>query len=117
MTKNELRTGDIIVNKAGFLGVVLEETESILFQTIGEMCLDDLDDDLTCNGNMENKEDFNIMEIFRGNTFLDVEIGEDMPYYQRDPRWRRPCRKDRILKVIEMDKKNGNNKDLPHTMV
>ena len=117
MTKKELETGDIIVNRAGFLGVVIEAYDTILFQTICSMDLNEIEDDLTCNVNSLDNEDYDIMEVFRGNTFLDVEIGEDMPYYQRDPRWRRPCRKDRILKVIEMDKKNGNNKDLPLTMV
>ena len=117
MTKKELETGDIIVTRSGFLGVVLKEKDVILFQTIGEMELDDLNEDLTCSDILDDKEDYDIMEIFRGNTFLDVEIDEDMPEYQRDPNWRRPCRKDRILKVIEMDKKNKGNKDLPLTMV
>ena len=116
MTKNELRTGDIIVNRAGFLGVVLKENGTILFQTIGEMWLDELEEDLTCGELMDNNADYDIMEVFRGNTFLDVEIDDDMPEYQRDKNWRRPCRKDRILKIKEMDKKRKGKK-LPITMV
>lgn len=116
MTKKEIETGDIIVNRAGFLGVVLKEKGTILFQTIGEMWLDELEEDLTCGELMDNNADYDIMEIFRGNTFLDVEIDEDMPEYQRDPNWRRPCRKDRIIKIKEMDK-NCNRKKIPITMV
>ena len=117
MTKKELETGDIIVTRSGFLGVVIESYDTILFQTIGGMDLNDLEEDLTCGTMEPDSSDFDIMEVFRGNTFLDVEIGEEAPYFQRDLNWRRPCRKDRILKVIEMDKKNQSNKDLPLTMV
>ena len=116
MTKKDLMTGDIIVTRAGFLGVVLNEVGTILFQTIGEIWLDDLEEDLTCGENLDCDSDYDIMEIFRGNTFLDVEIGEDMPMYQRDVNWRRPSRKERIAKVKEMDK-NNNNKKLPLTVV
>lgn len=112
MTKKELMTGDIIVNRGGFLGVVIKEEITILFQTIGGMDLEELDENLT----VDSKEnDFDIMEVYRGVTFLDVEIGEDMPIYQRDENWSRPSRKERILKVKEMDK--DNKKKLPITMV
>ena len=112
MTKKELITGDIIVNRAGFLGVVIKEEATIIFQTIGGMDLEELDENLT----VDSKEnDFDIMEVYRGVTFLDVEIGEDMPIYQRDENWSRPSRKERILKVKEMDK--DNKKKLPITMV
>ena len=112
MTKKELMTGDIIVNRGGFLGVVIKEEITILFQTIGGMDLEELDENLT----VDSKEnDFDIMEVYRGNTFLDIEIGEDEPIYQRDVNWVRPSRKERILKVKEMDK--DNKKKLPITMV
>ena len=112
MTKKELITGDIIVNRGGFLGVVIKEEITILFQTIGGMDLEELNEDLTVYS--ENR-DFDIMEVYRGNTFLDIEIGEDEPIYQRDVNWVRPSRKERILKVKEMDK--DNKKKLPITMV
>lgn len=112
MTKKELITGDIIVNRAGFLGVVIKEEATIIFQTIGGMDLEELDENLT----VDSKEnDFDIMEVYRGNTFLDIEIGEDEPIYQRDVNWVRPSRKERILKVKEMDKDNKHK--LPITMV
>ena len=47
MTKKELITGDIIVNRAGFLGVVIKEEATIIFQTIGGMDLEELDENLT----------------------------------------------------------------------
>ena len=112
MTKKELITGDIIVNRGGFLGVVIKEEITILFQTIGGMDLEELNEDLTVYS--ENR-DFDIMEVYRGNTFLDIDIGEDEPIYQRDVNWVRPSRKERILKVKEMDK--DNKKKLPITMV
>lgn len=105
-------TGDIIVNRGGFLGVVIKEEITILFQTIGGMDLEELNEDLTVYS--ENR-DFDIMEVYRGNTFLDIEIGEDEPIYQRDVNWVRPSRKERLLKVKEMDK--DNKKKLPITMV
>ena len=112
MTKKELMTGDIIVNRAGFLGVIIKEEITILFQTIGGMDFEELNEDLTVN---DGNNDFDIMEVYRGNTFLDIEIGEDEPLYQRDANWTRPSRKERILKVKEMDKNSNHN--LPITMV
>ena len=35
MTKKDLMTGDIIVNRGGYLGVVLKEDDKVLYQYIG----------------------------------------------------------------------------------
>lgn len=93
MTKKDLMTGDIIVNRGGYLGVVLKEEDKVLYQYIGSDSLSEFNDDLTFND--ENYRDGDIMEVYRGISFLDVDNNEDAPDYQRDPDWHRPV-KDEI---------------------
>lgn len=92
MTKKDLRTGDIIVTRNGELGVVLEEEEIILYQFDGSDMLDEFKDDLTYED--EDYTDCDIMEVYRGNTFFDVDNDDDVPIYQRDPDWVRPSKEE-----------------------
>lgn len=98
MTKEELRTGDIIVNRGGYLGVVLRDEKYILYQEIGSDDLIDFNEDLTFDD--DEYRDGDIMQVYRGNTFIDLE--ENWPYWERDEQWSRPTveeRKERELKL------------------
>lgn len=88
MTKKDLKTGDIIVNRGGYLGVVIVEEERVLYQSIGSDPLFDFNDDLTFND--DDYRDGDIMEVYRGADFLEVESEDDLPIYQRDTDWHRP---------------------------
>lgn len=98
MTKKDLRTVDIIVNRSGYLGVVILETETVLYQLIGSDYLDDFKDDLTFDD--EDYRDGDVMQVYRDSSFLDIDNNEDEPIYQRDFNWRRPT-KDEISKMSE----------------
>ena len=93
MTKKDLMTGDIIVNRSGYLGVVLKDEDMVLYQTIGSDCLDEFNDDLTFA--VKDYRDGDIMQVYRGNTFWDVDNEEDAPFYQRDYHWHRPTAEER----------------------
>ena len=86
MTKNELRTGDIIVTKAGYLGVVLKDEEYILYQTIGIDWLWEFTDDLRYDDPEYTEGD--IMQIYRDCSFVDID--EHLPEWERDESWCRP---------------------------
>lgn len=91
MTKKELRTGDVIVNREGYLGVVLKDEEYILYQEIGMDYLDEFDDDLVYNDDDYRNGD--IMEVYRGCSFLDYEDGDIV--WQRDKEWICPTAEER----------------------
>ncbi len=90
MTKNELKTGDIIVNRGGYLGVVLKEPDYILYQTIGLDFLSSFNDDLTYRDEADSDDD--IMEVFRGISF--IELDDEEPIWSRDEDWHRPSREE-----------------------
>lgn len=96
MTKKDLMTGDIIVNRSGYLGVILKDEDTVLYQTIGSDYLSDFNDDLSFDD--EDYRDGDIMQVYRGNTFLDVENNEDEPFYQRDYHWHRPSAEERVAR-------------------
>lgn len=93
MTKKDLMTGDIIVTRSGYLGVVLKEEDKVLFQAIGSDWLDEYGDDLTSGD--EDYPEGDIMEVYRGSSFLDIDNGDDTPIYQRDFSWKRPTTEER----------------------
>lgn len=93
MTKKDLMTGDIIVNRSGYLGVILKDEDMVLYQTIGADMLFEFNDDLTFDD--EDYRDGDIMQVYRGNTFWDVDNDEDAPFYQRDYQWHRPSKEER----------------------
>lgn len=89
MKKNELKTGDIIVNRGGYLGVILMEQECVMYQTIGADELSEFNDDLTF-ADLDYSEG-DIMEVHRGTTFLEIDQGElSGVIYQRNVEWERP---------------------------
>lgn len=93
MTKKDLMTGDIIVTRSGYLGVILKDEDMVLYQTIGADMLFEFNDDLTYDD--EDYRDGDIMQVYRGNTFWDVDNDEDAPFYQRDYNWHRPTAEER----------------------
>ena len=90
MTKKELTTGDIIVTRAGYLGVILKEEGYILYQEIGTDWLDDFTERLMFK---DNDRDSDIMEVFRDCSFVDVD--EVAPLWTRYEKWHRPTVLDR----------------------
>lgn len=98
MTKKDLRTGDIIVNRSGYLGVVILETETVLYQLIGSDFLDDFNDDLTFDD--DDYKDGDVMQVYRNCSFFSIDNNEDEPIYQRDFDWRRPT-KEEMDKILE----------------
>ena len=93
MTKKDLLTGDIIVNRSGYLGVVLKDEDTVLYQLIGSDPLSEFNDDLTFDD--EDYRDGDIMQVYRNSSFLDVDNNEDSPIYQKDYSWHRPSKEER----------------------
>ena len=87
MTKKDLMTGDIIVNRGGYLGVVLKERDEVLYQLIGSDPLYDFNNDLTFAD--EDYTDGDIMQVYRGSSFLEIENNDAYPIFQRDFNWER----------------------------
>lgn len=93
MKKEDLRNGDIIVLREGELGIYLEPSRVIVYQTIGMDDIDMFDDDLR---SLENEPDYDIMRVYRGDwaiSFLDYD--DDEPIYERDETWERPSEEER----------------------
>ena len=93
MTKKDLMTGDVIVNRMGYLGVVLKEEEKFLYQLIGSDYLWSFNDDLTFVDT--DYRDGDIMQVYRETDFLEVENEDTTPIYQRDFTWYRPTDEER----------------------
>lgn len=93
MTKKDLLTGDIIVNRGGYLGIIIKELNTIYYQLIGSDSLDDFGDDLKYE--FDDDEDSDIIEVYRHCSFLDIDNEEDIPIYERDCNWRRPTKEER----------------------
>lgn len=89
MKKNELMTGDIIVNRSGYLGIVVNEQGRVIYQTIGSDKLDEFNADLSFAD--PDYVDGDIMEVYRDASFYDVDHGEVSGLiYRRDSNWKRP---------------------------
>lgn len=106
MTKKDLMTGDIIVNRSGYLGVILKEEETVLYQTIGSDMLFEFNEDLTFDD--EDYRDGDIMQVYRESTFLAIDNDEDMPIYQRDYHWQRPSVEEREARERELEEERQN---------
>lgn len=86
--KQNLKTGDIVVLNNGDLGVVILETNTILYQYSGCIDLESVTDDLRIES--DGEEQLDIAEVYRGDGysggysplgFLDYEDGD--PVYVR----------------------------------
>ena len=109
MKKEELMNGNIVATRDGYLGVVIKYGDGsddgyILYQEIG---MDDLmlfNDDLTC----EDGEDWDIMEVFGYHSgtysFYEIETGNPMPDWSREPDWQRPTPKEREARAAEFER-------------
>ena len=107
MTKKDLMTGDIIVNRSGYLGVILKDEDTVLYQLIGSDSLSEFNDDLTFDD--VDYRDGDIMQVYRGNSFLDVDNDEDFPVYQRDFSWQRPTNEEREAHERRLEEKRQKN--------
>ena len=104
MKKEDLRNGDIIVLREGELGIYLETSRVIVYQTIGMDDIDMFDDDLR---NIENEPEYDIMRVYRGDwaiSFLDYD--DDDPIYERDETWERPSEEERNERKAAAKAKN-----------
>ena len=102
MKKNDLRTGDIVVMRYnGELGVILLETNIILFQNNGREDLDDYDENM-----IYLYDDDAIMEVYRNADFREIDDEEDTPIYQSDVNWIRPSKEEREAFRAEMNAKH-----------
>ena len=102
--KRALKTGDIIVNRAGYLGVVLKDEDRILYQELGMDLLHEFNDDLMFFDfyDKENR-DFDIMQVFRGCSFITLE--DNKPYWERDRHWVPPTVEERRERDAQMEQK------------
>lgn len=91
MKKTNLKNGDIIVNREGYLGIVILDEERIIYQFNGSDYLFDFNEDLTLIDDQYSNGD--IMEIYRGTDFYEVNLNQEKPLYQRDTSWQRPIKK------------------------
>lgn len=103
MMKKDLMNGDIIVTRGGYLGVVIADAERIFYQSIGSDDLLMFNEDLTYNDT--NAEDDDIMEVYRGEDFLEIENEEGWAIYQRDPQWKRPTKEEMEKRSKEREEK------------
>lgn len=109
MTKKDLMTGDIIVNRSGYLGVILKDEDTVLYQLIGSDSLSEFNDDLTFDD--ADYRDGDIMQVYRNSSFLDVDNGEAFPVYQRDFSWQRPTKEEREAYERRLEEKRRKNLD------
>lgn len=104
MTKEDLLTGDIIVNRGGHLGIVIKELDTIYYQFIGSDPLDDFGNDLKYI--FDDDEDSDIMEVYRYCSFLDIDNEDDIPIYARDPKWHRPTKDEMEMRQKAIKEEN-----------
>lgn len=91
MTINELKTGNIIINRGGYAGVVIKEQDVIIYQESEKDWLSDFNDDLTYFDDDCTSAD--IMEVYEEGDFFEYYLYDCL--YQRDPNWVRPNEKQR----------------------
>ena len=97
MKKEDLRNGDIIVLREGELGIYLETSRVIVYQTAGMDDIDMFDDDLR---SIDKESDFDIMRVYRGDwaiSFYDYD--DDAPIFERDETWERPSEEERNARM------------------
>lgn len=103
MKKQDLQTGDIIINRGGYLGVIIKEQNILLYQLIGSDDLDEIGDDLTFMD--DDYRDGDIMEVCRGVSFLEDDIMSVPPIYRRDEKWVRPTKEEMEKREREREEK------------
>lgn len=99
MTKKDLMTGDIVVERGGYLAVVIKteaKDEYLLYSNSGYDYLEDYNDDLTYKFPKDNEDPTDIMQVYRapagGISFVDYE--DEEPIYERDCGWTKPTEEE-----------------------
>ena len=116
MKKNELRNGDIVITRDGFMGVVIktEVEEYIMYSNEGGYdLLEDYNEEMV---HEYDPEEANIMQVYRADSgvcsFFDYEDFE--PIFERDDAWTRPTKEEmearEEVKKIEHEKEKAEMK-------
>ena len=98
ITKKDLMTGDIVVERNGALAVVIktEKEEYLLYSNSGYDCLGDYNDNLAYMYSDKEEDPTDIMQVYRASagaiSFLDYE--DEEPIYERDCSWTKPTEKE-----------------------
>lgn len=80
LRKSNLHTGDIVRNRAGYLGIIVND--KIIYQVLDSDNLDHFNDDLTSKNEIFSPWD--IMEIHHGSDLYEVELDESDDVEMRD---------------------------------
>lgn len=111
MTKKDLKTGDIVVQRNGFFAVVIrsEKDDYLLFPDSGYDWLEDYNDDMTYMYSDDGSGCDDIMQVYRAETgaigFLDFE--DENPIYERDYTWVRPTKEETEKSKIGAEAKHN----------
>lgn len=100
MTINELKTGNIIINRGGYAGVVIKEQDVIIYQELEKDWLSDFNDDMTYFDDDCTSAD--IMEVYEEGDFYEYYLYDCL--YQRDLKWTRPTEKQRRARERKIEK-------------
>lgn len=109
MTINELKNGNIILNRQGTPGVVINE-DYIIYQNRGMDWLDNFFEDLSYFDG--DRTEFDIMEVYEQGCFSDY-----MDYtrvWKRNENWHRPVGKKNGVNIEEMKERFQALKDARH---
>ena len=133
--KKDLRSGDVVVERAGYIGIVVECGGDliIVYENGGYDELDEFDDDLMNASYLEAEKKFDIMSVYRGNGGNSFDMYyEGKQLFRRDSAWEDtniPIRMEKIRKSNErweaerakelaaMPKKEGPAQEMIHVMV
>ena len=96
MTIKDLKTGDIIIQRAGHIGLYMDRDGDgygvVIYQAGGYDAMDCFNDDLT---DAVNGPEFDIMQVYRVDpgmeaiSFADYTEGDLI--FEREPSWTRPA--------------------------
>ena len=101
MTIHELKTGNIIIDRSGYAGIVIKELDRIVYQEHEQIWLNEFDEDLTYFDEEFGPND--IMEVYSEGDFFEYYLYDCL--YQRDPDWVRPTEEERRACEEEAAKK------------
>lgn len=96
MTIHDLKTGNIVVNREGTLGVVINEFY-IIYQNHDRDWMEDFLEDLSYFD--EDKAEYDIMEVYEEGSFSDYMVNKRL--WQRDEDWQRPIKTERKMTIEE----------------
>ena len=93
MTFKDLKTGDILIQRAGHIGLFIEKDQEgvLIYQHGGYDAEDCFNEDLT---DAVNGPEFDIMQVYRAVPGIEAisftDYTEGNLIFERDPAWTRP---------------------------